>query len=157
MARVDAERSPTASDPGERRAAAMLAEVGLRRTPRRVRLLALLLRASRPMSHPEIHEALGRNRADRVSVYRALDAFVERGLVHRAYVDDRTWLYETADRCTEDQCHPHFSCRQCGRVRCLVGVTVPVVKAIGRGYLAERQQVHISGLCPECREGALRR
>ena len=151
MARSDGAGDRESGNRGEGRAAAMLAEVGLRRTPRRIRLLALLLQAPRPMSHPEIHKALGRDRADRVSVYRALEAFVNTDLVHRAYVDGRTWLYETADRCAEDQCHPHFSCRQCGSVRCLVGVTVPVVKHIGRGYLAERQQVHISGLCPECR------
>ena len=138
-------------NPDERQAAAMLAGAGLRRTPRRVRLLALLLRSARPMSHLEIHRTLGRDQADRVSIYRALEAFVEKGLVHRAYVDDRTWLYETANRCGEDQCHPHFTCRGCGRVRCLVSVTVPVVKAIGAGYLAERQRVHISGLCPACR------
>ena len=137
---------------GERRAAEMLAQVHLRRTPRRVRLLALLLRADRPMSHLEIHRALGPGQADRVSVYRALEAFVERGLVHRAYVDGRTWMYESADRCADDHCHPHFTCRLCGEVTCLVDVGVPVIRRIGGGYLPERQQVHIIGLCPRCRD-----
>ena len=134
-------------------AAARLAAVGLRRTPRRVRLLALLMREQRPMSHQDIHDAVGPDRINRVSVYRALEAFVESGLVHRAFVDDRTWLYESADRCADDHCHPHFTCRSCGRITCLVHVVVPVMKHIGAGYVAERQQVHITGLCPGCHAG----
>ena len=135
----------------EARAAEMLAAVRLRRTPRRIRLLSLLLRARRPMSHLEIHRAPGTETADRVSVYRALEAFVEKGLVHRALVDGRTWMYESADRCGSDYCHPHFTCRLCGEVTCLVGVNVPVIRRIAGGYLPERQQVHISGICPRCR------
>ena len=96
----------------------------------------------------------GTERADRVSIYRALEAFVEKGLVHRAFVDDRTWLYETADRCGEDHCHPHFTCRVCGRVQCLVTVEVPIIKDMGPGFVAERQQIHISGLCPACSAAA---
>ncbi len=129
-----------------------LAAVGLRRTPRRARVLALLVEAARPMSHLELHAAIGRHRADRVSIYRALEAFVAKGLVHRTCVDGRTWLYESADRCGADQCHPHFTCRVCGVVRCLEHVALPTVKRIGVGYVAERQSVSITGLCPECRE-----
>lgn len=131
----------------------MLAQVGLRRTPRRLGLLSLLLGARRPMSHLEVHRALGRGVADRVSIYRALEAFVEKGLVHRVFAAGRARLYETADRCGDDHCHPHFTCRTCGQVTCLVKVVVPVAKSISGGYVAERQRVLITGVCPQCRTG----
>lgn len=138
------------ADPAEGEAAQRLQEAGLRRTRRRVLLLALLRRARQPLSHHEIHRAFGTQRADRVSIYRALEAFVEKGLVHRALVGGRTYLYESADRCADDHCHPHFTCRLCGQVECLIAVDVPVIRDIGAGYEVERQQVHVSGLCPAC-------
>jgi len=137
-------------DRSEAEAAARLASVGLRRTPGRVRLLGLLMRRRRPMSPQQVHEALGPEAANRVSVYRALDAFVAKGLVHRACVDQRTGMFESADRCAQDHCHPHFTCRSCGAIRCLADVEVPLIHGLGGGYRVERQQVHLVGLCPEC-------
>ena len=146
--------SATKHDGFEAEAAARLSEAGFRRTPRRVRILAFLLRAQRPIGHPEIHRALGRPAPDRVSLYRALNAFAAKGLLHRVFAGGRTWLYETADRCGADHCHPHFTCRACGAVTCLVGVDVPVAKRLEAGYVAERQRVHITGLCPQCHGAA---
>lgn len=124
----------------------------LRRTSGRVRLLSFLLTATKPLSHSEIMTGLGVPRPDRVSVYRNLDTFVEHGIVHRAYVDDRTSLFETADRCGDTICHPHFVCRKCGSVRCLTGTTTHPVQDAPKGYHIERVQVHLRGLCPKCLE-----
>jgi Fur family ferric uptake transcriptional regulator len=135
---------------GEHDAAERLAGAGLKRTPRRRRILAVLIQAHRPISRAEVLRTLGDDAPDRVSVYRALEAFVVKGLVHRVYAGGRTWLYETADRCGADHCHPHFTCRSCGEVTCLLKVVVPVVRGLQGGYRAERQRVHITGLCPQC-------
>ena len=130
-----------------------LREHGLRATRARTRLLSVLQRARRPLSHTDILSRLRGAPVNRVTVYRTLDALTEAGLVHRAYINDRTWTFETSDRCGRQQCHPHFSCRKCGLVACMTQVHVPFAKGFPEGYLAERQKVHIEGLCPSCAKG----
>jgi len=131
----------------------LLAYAGLRRTPWRVRILSLLLQLRRPVSHGQIMGKLGA-RADRVTVYRTLDAFVRSGLVHRVLVGRRMHLYETADRCTKHACHPHFTCRACGRTTCMTELAPPRVRGRRKGYVFERQRVLIEGLCPACAAGS---
>ena len=123
---------------------------GLRCTRGRRRLFEVLRAARRPLTHGEILGRLRGTRLNRVSVYRGLESFVRVGLVHRAYVRERTWAFETAEHCEEDRCHPHFTCRGCGSVECMTEVTVPLAGGVPKGYIAERQQVHIEGLCPPC-------
>ena len=123
---------------------------GLRATPGRVAVLEVLLAADRPLTHHEILERLAPGTIDRVSVYRGLHRFAETGIVHRAYVDGRTWCYETADRCSHNRCHAHFTCRKCGRTTCMENVMVPLARGIADGFVPERQKVLIEGLCPRC-------
>lgn len=123
---------------------------GLRATAGRKAVLALLLASERPLTHQEILDRLGPDTMDRVSVYRALHRFVEAGIVHRAYVDGRTWCYETADRCDHDQCHAHFACRRCGQTTCMEDAVVPLARGITKGFVPERQKVLIEGLCARC-------
>ena len=138
----------------EEEARYQLKSSGLRRTAGRVRLLAFLLEAKRPLSHAAIVQGLGDPPADRVSVYRNLEAFAERGIVHRACVDDRIWLFETSDRCGETVCHPHFTCRVCARVQCLTGMAMNLPLQAPPKFRIERVQVHFQGVCPDCAEGS---
>ena len=122
---------------------------GFRCTEGRVRIFSTLQAARRPLSHTDILKRVGRH-VNRVTVYRVLEAFTEAGMVHRAFVNDRTWVFELPDRCTSRQCHPHFTCNTCGKVTCLTDVVVPLAKRLPKGYVAERQKVHIEGTCAAC-------
>ena len=122
----------------------------LRLTPTRRRVLDVLLRARKPLSHQELMQRLADGATDRVTVYRTLTRLVEAGVVHEAFVSDRTRLYETADRCHADHCHAHFTCRQCEQTTCLVTSEVPIVRDLPGGFVPERQKVLIEGLCPKC-------
>jgi len=124
---------------------------GLRRTRARLRILEVLKAARKPLSQAGILAHLGTPRPDRVSVYRALDAFVEAGFLHRAYVDDRTSMFELADRCGPTMCHPHFYCRKCREIFCLPDSKVPRISRLPKGFIVERQKVSLEGLCPKCR------
>ncbi len=121
-----------------------------RATQGRMDLLKLLYAARRPLTHAEILRRLRGTAFNRVSLYRALDALGAAGLIHRVYLEDRAWAYETAERCEEHQCHPHFTCRLCGEVRCITEATVPLAKGLPEGYVVERQKVHIEGICDAC-------
>jgi Fur family transcriptional regulator, ferric uptake regulator len=128
----------------------LLRDRGLRCTSTRVRVLQTLLRARRPLSHQDVMGRLKGAGLDRVTVYRTLHALVEADLVHEVFVNERTSLYESSERCHIDHCHAHFTCRKCGGTTCLTDVRVPLLEGLGQGFVAERQKVLIEGLCPSC-------
>ena len=128
----------------------LLQASGLRRTKGRIEVLAILIKATKPLSHNDIMKRLAGRIFDRVSVYRCLDRFVAGDIVHKAYVAGRNDMFEIASRCGEDYCHPHFLCRRCKETFCMMEVSVPVLKNLGGGFVPIRQQIHIEGLCPEC-------
>jgi Fur family ferric uptake transcriptional regulator len=134
----------------KQKAAALLGSLKLRRTGPRMAVLAALLGSRKPQTAEQIRAKLRPPTPNRVTIYRALESFVEAGLVHRAFLDERTWHFELAHNCTETQCHPHFTCKKCGLTRCLVGVSVPVVKGLKKGFITHRQQIWLEGLCPAC-------
>jgi Fur family transcriptional regulator, ferric uptake regulator len=137
----------------EPQATDLLHQAGLRRTPVRVGVIEVLAAGGRPMSVPQI---LGKMKGvDSVTVYRTLNTFARKGLVHRVRGEDRTWLYavgETGQRQTHR--HPHFVCESCGRVECLESAEIPdrFVKSLGinSGYTVRYPEVLLHGLCPRC-------
>ena len=130
----------------------LLKSAKLKRTQPRRTTLCVLLAAGRPQTAEEIISAIPRGCPNKVTVYRTLESLVEAGLVHRAFVDGRGRHYELADKCTERQCHPHFVCTDCGQTHCLTEVSVSMVSNTPAGFIINRQQVRLEGLCPECRE-----
>jgi Fur family ferric uptake transcriptional regulator len=128
----------------------LLGSAGLRRTEPRLAVLGALLGARKPQTADQISAKLSPPAANRVTVYRTLEAFLEAGLVHRAFVDERTWYFELASNCSESQCHPHFTCRDCGDTHCMTGITFPMAKSPYRGFVIDRQRVQLEGLCPKC-------
>jgi Fe2+ or Zn2+ uptake regulation protein len=130
----------------------LLKATKLKRTQPRRMILSVLLAVGKPQTAEGIASAIGKGCPNRVTVYRTLESLVEAGLAHRAYVDDRSQYYETADRCSESQCHPHFVCTDCGQTHCLTGASVPMATSTPAGFIINRQQVRLEGICPACRK-----
>jgi Fur family ferric uptake transcriptional regulator len=128
----------------------MLKNAGLRQTKQRISILNVLSKANNPLSQDEINKKIENTTPDKVTVYRCLEKFVKSGLVHHAYVKDRVSYYELSDRCSEIQCHPHFTCTICGSTVCMENASVPLAKGITKGFKVQRQQVRLEGLCPDC-------
>ena len=128
----------------------LLGTVSLRRTGPRVAILGVLLHARKPLSQEEIAAKLGPAFPNKVTIYRTLERFCKAGLVHKAFMQKRAWHFELADRCTESQCHPHFTCKKCGVISCLVGLPVSIIKGVKKGFVIHRQRVQLEGLCPRC-------
>jgi len=144
-------------------AEALLKRFGLRRTPVRNEVLDLLVRAGRPISVPQILAQL--KGLDTVTVYRTLNTFVEKKLVHRIRGDDRTWLYalgpagaadaeDAAGKSKPQHLHPHFVCDECGKVECLEASRIPrsliEALAVDRSYAISYPEVVLHGMCPKC-------
>ncbi len=130
----------------------MLLAAGLRKTKPRAAVLEALTAANGPLSCDEIAELVGSAAANRVTVYRTIESLVAAGVVHQAYLQDRTWRYELGHQCSKHQCHPHFTCTSCGQTSCLPGVEVPMPTAPVQGYVVSHQRVQWEGVCPECEE-----
>ena len=128
----------------------MLKEAKLYCTKCRVATLKILAKAGKPLSQEQIAKRLGKKRLNKVTIYRILESFCKAGLVHKAFTEKRAVHFELANRCSEIQCHPHFTCTNCGITNCIVGVSVPLVKGVKKGFVVQRQQVRLEGLCPAC-------
>ena len=128
---------------------AMLKAAKLYCTAARLGVLEALATAQRPLSQDQIAQTLSAH-ADKVTIYRTLTSLMDADLVHRAYVDERAAYYELAHDCSEQQCHPHFTCTGCGETHCLKDLKFPMAKSPHKGYRIQRQQVRLEGLCPSC-------
>ena len=128
----------------------LLNSAKLRRTGPRAAILAVLLGADKPLRQDQIAVKLGAEAPDKVTIYRTLETFLDSGLVHKAFLRERAWHFELAHNCTETQCHPHFTCTDCGDTHCLTDVSVPLAKALKKGFAISHQRVQLDGLCPKC-------
>ena len=131
-------------------ASKMLKAAKLYCTQGRLAILEVLMKAGRPLKQEQIAERLQKRHLDKVTIYRTLRILFEAGLVHKAYLQERTWYFELADKCSKNQCHPHFTCTSCGNTHCLTEMSLPMAKSPHKGFVIHRQQVRLEGLCPAC-------
>lgn len=135
-------------------AASLLSSAGLRRTPVRFGVLDILAKSHQPLDVPEILAKLPGN-TDAVTVYRTLNTFTRKKLVHRIRGENRSWRYALGDlRHRPQHQHPHFICEECGKVECFSDAEIPrsLLKSldISRLYTISYPEVVLHGLCPRC-------
>ena len=128
----------------------LLSSVNLRRTSSRVAILGVLLSVRKPQTADQIAANLAPAGPNKVTIYRTLESFLAAGLVHKAFLQGRTWHFELSGNCTESQCHPHFTCTNCGDTHCLTEMSLPMAKSPYKGFVIGRQRVQLEGLCPKC-------
>src|SRR5882757_4887646 len=109
-------------------------------TSGRTKILELFLGHDGALSHSDIEKKAG-EKFDRVTVYRTLQAFLEKGLIHNIPTADNSIRYALCkDDCTAGHHrddHVHFICSSCGTTVCLEEVNVPVLK-LPKGFVAEQ-------------------
>jgi Fur family ferric uptake transcriptional regulator len=128
----------------------LLRNAGERATPARETVLDILLDAPHALSHQEIKQSF-RERglsADRVTVYRVLDWLVAHRFAHRIAGEDRIWRFNAAG--PEAHGHAHFRCTQCNQVFCLNDLEPALGFNLPKGFLFERAELTLQGLCPDC-------
>jgi Fur family ferric uptake transcriptional regulator len=121
-------------------------------TGSRKTILGLFLSTKRALAHADI-EKKAAERIDRVTVYRTLQSFMEKGIIHTIPTADNSIRYALCkDDCSEGHHHDnhvHFLCRECSRTTCLESVIVPEVK-LPRGFQPIERQMIVTGICVEC-------
>jgi Fur family ferric uptake transcriptional regulator len=120
-------------------------------TDSRKKILSLFLSSSDALAHGDIEKKAG-EKFDRVTVYRTLQTFVEKGIIHTIPTSDNSIRYALCKDCAEGHHHDdhvHFVCSNCGKTICLDDVVSPKID-LPDGYLAETTQVVINGICKDC-------
>lgn len=123
-------------------------------TDSRRKILNIFLSHSTALAHRDIEQQAG-EKFDRVTVYRTLQTFVEKGIIHTIPTTDNSVRYALCkSECTEGHHHDnhvHFICLNCGSVICLEGVDVPEID-LPRGYQRETVEVVVKGICKNCKQ-----
>lgn len=124
----------------------------LRKTAFRKDVLELfMVSEGRALSNQDLEEQL--DKPDRITLYRTLKAFEEKGLIHLAVDRGGVSRYALclAD-CTShghhDQ-HAHFHCLNCGKTICLEG-KISIQADAPLGYEVVREKLVLEGACADC-------
>src|SRR6187455_3160960 len=127
----------------------LLKDFKLRATPNREEILHLFLLKSYALSHSDIEREID-NSLDRVTVYRTLKTFLDKGVIHKVLDDEGSLKYalcsEPCSTIEHHHDHVHFKCNRCGHTSCLDNVTIPTI-ALPKGYVANAMNLLIQGIC----------
>jgi Fur family transcriptional regulator, ferric uptake regulator len=145
--------TPIESKSLESRAANLLRRKHLSITDSRKKILSLFLVNNDALNHGDIEKRTG-EKFDRVTIYRTLQTFVEKGIVHTIPTADNAVLYALCKDCSEHHHHDdhvHFVCTNCNSTICLDNIVTPEIN-LPEGYEADSVQVLIRGKCKKCSE-----
>jgi len=121
-------------------------------TGSRKKILQLFLEQTGALAHGDIEKRAG-EKFDRVTVYRTLQTFVDKGIIHIIPTADNSIRYALCkDECSEGHHHDHhvhFVCNLCGNTYCLDDVVTPDIK-LPKGYTASQVEVVVEGVCKNC-------
>lgn len=125
----------------------------IRQTECRSFVLGELMRAGFALSHPDLEQQAGRV-FDRVTIYRSLNLFLEKGLIHKVLDDAGLMKFAL---CSDDFCgesehnhnHVHFKCVNCENTVCLEDLEVPAYQ-LPAGFQIQDANVLLSGICDQC-------
>jgi len=139
----------------EKKVRHLLRQNDLKVTKVRLLVLKILLQNGTAMSHAEISKLLGEGNIDKVTLYRTLNSFVEKGLAHKVATEDRNWLYAVYEENHETHAsdeHAHFVCDECEKIYCFpVDYTpVQITNNNKQGFKIRSREIRLHGVCPIC-------
>jgi Fur family transcriptional regulator, ferric uptake regulator len=130
----------------------VLKNSGLSITDSRKKILELFEEANGALAHADIEkktEAI----FNRVTVYRTLQTFVEKGIIHSIPTTDNSILYALCKHNCQaghhHDNHVHFICNKCNNTICLDDVIVPEVK-LPKGFRKNQAAMVVTGVCGSC-------
>jgi len=120
-------------------------------TPMRQLVLEILLNKKSAVSINEIEKTL--YPADRITIYRTLKTFEQKGLVHKIEDGNNSLKYALCQNdCNDEEhhdIHVHFSCRQCKETFCLPKTQIPSI-SLPQEYQPEEISLTVKGICKDC-------
>jgi Fur family ferric uptake transcriptional regulator len=124
----------------------------LRVTDCRMDVLQHFIQTEHALSTRELEERF--SQYDRVTLYRTLSSFTEKGVLHHIPDDSGFARYgichETCTPESHDHNHIHFKCTSCGELSCIPGFAVPEISI--PGYQVFDKNLILTGLCQTCNQ-----
>lgn len=123
----------------------------LKVTPTRTRFLKAIHSYGSAMPFTEIQ--LMFQDTDRVTLYRTIEKLLEKGIIHKAYSEERDTHYALCGGSCTDSSHSHnhihFECVTCSQITC-EELVKPVEITIPNADILEIH-VAVKGICERCR------
>ena len=126
----------------------MLEEKKIRKTPFRLELIKIFNDTNNAISAKEIEKQL--NDFDRVTLYRTLKLFIEKGIIHEVLVSNGKKYALCKEQCGEHKIghnHLHFHCSICNNSFC---VETDITKINLPGYIINQTDLNLHGICNKC-------
>lgn len=124
----------------------------LKKTSTRITVLQILKARNSAISQPDLEAMLGKD-VDRVTLYRTLSTFEEKGIIHKVLNLNGTANYALCSSdCKEHEHHDehlHFNCTNCLNVYCLDELKIPAIN-LPNGYVSKSVNLIVYGLCKSC-------
>ncbi|MCH8555402.1 MAG: transcriptional repressor [Schleiferiaceae bacterium] len=131
----------------------ILASHGIRKTSVRLLVLHLLQKADEALPKRDLEEQMEEG-VDRVTLYRTIKTFEDKGIIHGVPDFDGQLRYALCKGpCTTHKhhdSHVHFQCAKCGKTKCLEDTPVPRF-ALASELQVETVQVVARGICESCK------
>jgi Fur family transcriptional regulator, ferric uptake regulator len=89
--------------------------------------------------------------ADRITIYRTLKTFEEKGIIHSIQENNTTKYILCDDMCNEEthnDWHLHFYCKICKQTTCKEDVIIP--KTIKGDFRIDEIRFFAKGICEKC-------
>jgi Fur family ferric uptake transcriptional regulator len=130
----------------------LLQQHNLKKTPARVIVLRTLLSSKFAASYAELEQST-KELADRITLYRILKNFEQRGIIHKTINHEGNAKYAICiDGCSNENHqdhHVHFNCTSCQQTVCLEDTDIPKI-TLPRGYKATQYSFSVNGICRQC-------
>lgn len=125
----------------------------MRITETRKKILKKFLSLNRALAHIDL-ESFFKGSLDRVTIYRTLHTFEEKGVIHKVLDTNGVLKYalcdpESCDADKHEDHHMHFKCRVCGVTNCLNDTEIPEL-SMPKGYQREKTHILLEGVCSNC-------
>lgn len=129
----------------------ILRENQLKNTRQRVRVLEEIAADKAAISQPDLEKKLGKE-IDRVTLYRILNTYEDKGILHRIIDFNGTANYAIcSSACTAHHHHDehlHFNCTNCHKIYCLETKVPPI--NVPEGFTANTISLIAYGICDKC-------
>ncbi|MBK9565749.1 MAG: transcriptional repressor [Saprospiraceae bacterium] len=117
----------------------------------RSEVLQIFANAGKALSSHDVEKQL--SDADRITLYRTLKSFEEKGIIHKAIDGTITQKYALCDaHCDEDHHHDehvHFHCEKCENTFCIDQVVVPQID-LPSGFKVKQTNMVARRVCKDC-------
>ncbi len=130
----------------------------LKATHGRIAVLDSFLTENTALSHADLELKLKETDVNRVTIYRILDCFVEKNILHKVSSEQANQLFalnkhqDSIDNQVSTHKHAHFICDKCEKIECFDLPTNVTEQQVYTkiGYAISSIDITVHGFCKNC-------